>query len=149
MLDADRSRSPILATVLLNRLIRGMLPQMSRDPINVDNDDLYCKALEVHQRKNKGSDTWKDPPFFIKGAKVAIPQEDKGLWLHSVIVKPNNDDHRGHYHTGDKDWLDHDVELYMQYQHSTKGIPMQTDNKIFREIPDLYKQWSVNITRET
>ena len=39
-------------TMLLNRLVRGLLPLRNRDPINVDNDDLIHKALEAHQRKN-------------------------------------------------------------------------------------------------
>ena len=31
--------------------------------------------------------------FFIKGAKVAVQQEDRRLWTHGLIVEPNNDDH--------------------------------------------------------
>ena len=38
--------------------IRGLLPQMNCDPINVDNDYLHHEALEACQRKNnKGKDT--------------------------------------------------------------------------------------------
>ena len=38
--------------MLFNRLIRGLLPQMNEDSINVDNDDLHHEALEAHQRKD-------------------------------------------------------------------------------------------------
>ena len=49
---------PCLGMILFNRPIRGLLPQMRRDPINVDNDDLHCKELEACQRKNlKSKDT--------------------------------------------------------------------------------------------
>ena len=88
------------ATMLLNRLIRGMLPQMNRDPINQDNDDQHCEALEAHQRKNdRGKNTLKDLPIFITGSTVAVQWKDRGLWTHGVIVKPNNDKHREYYHT--------------------------------------------------
>ena len=33
-----------IATMLFNRPIRGLLPQVSRGPINVDNDDPHCKV---------------------------------------------------------------------------------------------------------
>ena len=46
------------ATMLFSRLIRGLLPPMNRDPINVNKDDLHNEALEVCQRKNdKSKDT--------------------------------------------------------------------------------------------
>ena len=51
---------------------KGPVNQMSRNPINVDNDDLHCEALEAHQRKNdKGKDAQKDP-ISIAGATVAV-----------------------------------------------------------------------------
>ena len=78
-----------LAVMLFNRLIRGLLPQMSRDPINVDNDDLHHEALKDCQRKNyKGKDTQKDLRIFIKGATVAVQQEDRGPWTHGMIANP-------------------------------------------------------------
>ena len=46
-----------LAIILFNRLIRSLLPEMNRDPFNVDNDHLHHTGLEAHQRKNKGKDT--------------------------------------------------------------------------------------------
>ena len=47
-----------LTMILLNKLIRGMVPEMNRDSSNVNNADLHHKALETYQRKSdKGKDT--------------------------------------------------------------------------------------------
>ena len=65
-----------LATILFNRLIRGFLPPVSRDSINVDKDDLHYETLEAFQRKNdEGIDTQKYL-LSITGATVAVWQED-------------------------------------------------------------------------
>ena len=83
-----------------NRPVRGLSPQMNRDPVYVDHDDVYCEALEAHQRKiDKGSNTQKDPPAFITGATEAVQWEDGRPWIHGVIVQSNNDDHIGHSYT--------------------------------------------------
>ena len=74
------ARLPSPAMMLFNRLIRGLLPQMNRDPINVDNDDLHREALEALQRKNKGKDTRKFHPIFITEATVAAQQEDRFVY---------------------------------------------------------------------
>ena len=66
---------PCPATMLFNRMIGSLLSQMSRDPINVNNDNLHCEVLEAHQRKNIVKDTQKDP-IFITGTTVAIQQDD-------------------------------------------------------------------------
>ena len=42
-----------LATMLFNRPVSGVLPQMNTDSINIDKDDIYCKALEAFQRKKQ------------------------------------------------------------------------------------------------
>ena len=56
-----------LAMMLFNRLIRGLLLQMNRDPINVDSDGLHCEALEAHERKDdKDKDTQMDPPILLQ-----------------------------------------------------------------------------------
>ena len=73
---------------------------MGRDPFNVDNDDLHCKALEAHQGKNdKDKGTQKDHPIFITGPTVVVQWEERGLWTHGVIVDHNNDDCRRHSYT--------------------------------------------------
>ena len=49
---------PSMVMMLFNRLIQQLLPQMNRDPINVDNDDQHGKELEATQRQNNnGKDT--------------------------------------------------------------------------------------------
>ena len=63
--------SPVM--MLFNRLMRGLLSQMNRDPINVYNDGLHYKTLQGSQKKNdKGKDTQKGSPIFISGATVAV-----------------------------------------------------------------------------
>ena len=60
-------------TMLFNRPIRGLLPEMNRDPINVNNNDVHYEALEAHQRKNsKGKNTQKHPSVSVAGATVAV-----------------------------------------------------------------------------
>ena len=67
MLIADRALLPQMTMMLLKRLIRGLLPQMTRDPINVDNDDLHHELLGTCQRRNdKGKDTEKDHPILLQ-----------------------------------------------------------------------------------
>ena len=89
-----------LAIMLFNRLIRGLLPQMRRDSINVDNDDLHHEALEAGQRKNdKGKDTKKYPIVCLTRPMVAVQQQGRGLWPHAVIVETNNDEHKRHSYT--------------------------------------------------
>ena len=51
MFDANRARLPESGNMLFNSLIRGLLPKVNKDPINVDNDDLHHQALEAHHRK--------------------------------------------------------------------------------------------------
>ena len=81
--------------MLFNRMIGGLLPQMNRDPINVNPEDLHCKVLEVHQRKNdKSKDTQNGLPIFLTGATEIVQGEDRRPWTHSVIVEPNNSDQR-------------------------------------------------------
>ena len=58
---------PSPATVLFNRPIQGLLPQINRVPINVDNDNMQYEALEACQNKyDKGSDIPKIL-FFLQG----------------------------------------------------------------------------------
>ena len=39
------------AMMLFNRLLRNLLPQMNRNPMNTNIDDMHYEALEAHQRK--------------------------------------------------------------------------------------------------
>ena len=48
----------------------------------------------------------------ITGATVAVQQEDGGSWIHCMIVKPNNGNHRIFlYHMSDEDWHSHHAEF--------------------------------------
>ena len=42
---------PGLAMMLFNRPIRGLLLQMNRDPLNLDNDHLHDEALDMPKEK--------------------------------------------------------------------------------------------------
>ena len=70
---------PSSARMPFNRPNRGLLLQMNREPINVNNDDTCYEALEAHQKKyDKDNDTQKDPYLFLRGTTVAVHQEDMG-----------------------------------------------------------------------
>ena len=57
---------PSPTTLPFNRPIRGMLPQIHREPINVNNDDVQYEALKAHQNKYvNNDDTHKDPSFCL------------------------------------------------------------------------------------
>ena len=63
------------ATMLLSRPIRGLLPQMSREPINVNNDNAQYKTLEDHQKIYiMDINTQKDHSvlFFLARSTVAL-----------------------------------------------------------------------------
>ena len=63
---------PSPSTMLFNRQIRGLLPSMNRDPINVGND-LHHEALEFHERKKiLWAKVLKKMLLFITGATVAV-----------------------------------------------------------------------------
>ena len=52
------ARLPSPAIVLFSRPIWGLLPQMNREAINIDNYDGHYESLEHHQKKyNKDNDT--------------------------------------------------------------------------------------------
>ena len=49
---------PSPATMWFNRPIKGLLPQMSRELINVNSYDMHYVDLEAHQKKyDKNTDT--------------------------------------------------------------------------------------------
>ena len=166
MFNTDNSRPPSMAIVLLNRLIRVLLSQISRNPINVDRGDTHCEETEVHQRKNvKGKETWKDPCILITGITVATQQEDRRTWIHGVIVKHNNDDHRGYCYTvrvmktgrlitGRTKDICSTSKTAEEYVHKQIRKTFGSIEDIFtlvisRKIHHCHKQCSVNTKRET
>ena len=49
---------PSTAMLLFNCSVRGIMPEMGRPPINIDNDDQHHKTLMHRQGKNyQGNDT--------------------------------------------------------------------------------------------
>ena len=42
---------PSPASLLFSRPIRGLLPQMYREPTTINTDDAYYEALKIHQNK--------------------------------------------------------------------------------------------------
>ena len=64
---------PSPAMILLNRPIRELLPQIGREPININNDDEYYEALKSRQEAyTKNNDTCKDYTLFSSEATVAV-----------------------------------------------------------------------------
>ena len=50
-----------------------LLPQMDKESMNINNDNMQYEALEAHQRKySKGNDTQKDTTVFSATATVAV-----------------------------------------------------------------------------
>ena len=77
---------PSTAILLFNRPIRGLLPQINREPININSKDAQYEALKAHQSKYiKENDTHKDSLSFPIGSTVTIQHEDGGPQMHRVI----------------------------------------------------------------
>ena len=86
---------PSPATMWFNRPIKGLLPQMSRELINVNSYDMHYVDLEAHQKNMIRTLILKTHPFaFLTGVRVAVQWKDGWLWMHGVIVEPNAIDHR-------------------------------------------------------
>ena len=69
------------AKILFNRLIRALLPQIGRQPININNDDKYYEALKSRQEAYaKNNDTCKDSTLFPSGSTAVVQMEDDGDW---------------------------------------------------------------------
>ena len=80
--------------MLLNMPIRAVLLQIGREPINLNNDDEYYKALksrqEVYTKKNDTKTT-----IFSTESTVAVQMEAGGSWMHDVRIEGNSKDHKG------------------------------------------------------
>ena len=64
---------PSPATLLFNRPIRALFPQMNREPININVDKEHCETLKVHHDKYlKGSDRHKGSLSFLIGSIVGM-----------------------------------------------------------------------------
>ena len=57
---------PSPATLLFNRLIRGLFSQMNSEPLNINAEDTHIEAFKVGQHKYiKDSDTKIHFPYFM------------------------------------------------------------------------------------
>ena len=70
---------PSPVTLLFNRTIGGLLTQMNKDPMIINNDEHQYEALKAHQDKYiKENDTSKDSLSFPVASTVAMQHEDGG-----------------------------------------------------------------------
>ena len=78
-----------------NRPRKGLLPQISRVPINIDDGAQY-KALEACKINIARTIMFKKNPVFSIGSTAEAVQWKHGeSWMHGVTVKPNRSDNRG------------------------------------------------------
>ena len=62
--------------------------------ININKDDEYYKDLKSKQETYiKYNDMQKD--LFSAGSTLAVQGEDRGLWMHGVILECKSNDHWG------------------------------------------------------
>ena len=75
------------ATLLFNRLSRGIMPRFSRLLIVYDNDEGNNSAPTNRQpQASKDVDTCKYNSFPPTGSTVAVQEKDRGPWTHETIV---------------------------------------------------------------
>ena len=69
-----------------------LLLHIGREPVNFSKDDEYYKVLKSRQETcTKNSDTHKDY-IFSSGSTVVVQREDRGPWMHAVIMHGNSND---------------------------------------------------------
>ena len=82
---------PVPATLFFNQPIRALLPQINREPININTEGEHYEALKAHQDKYlKGSDTHKDSLSFPIGSTVTLQWEDGGPWMYGLISETDS-----------------------------------------------------------
>ena len=85
---------PSPVTLLFNSPIRGLLPQMNRELININNDATQFEGHKACQGEYvKNIYTHKDSLYFPIGSTVAVPQKDGAPWIHGIIKETNNSDY--------------------------------------------------------
>ena len=75
---------PSPATMLFNHPIRGIMPEINRLPVGIDNDDKCHKAIIKRQTEND-KDTSKNFASLPMGSTVVVEWEDWGMWTHGTI----------------------------------------------------------------
>ena len=153
---------PILATLLLNHLVCGIMPVIDRKPIGGDNDDEYHSKL-VHRwhKSDTNNDTSQVFASIPIGSTVAVQQEDSGPWTHGMIVGKGDHNHHNQSYTIQITTTGRRItcntqhirptsitaDNYICYQ-ATKHANRQTDllDAILEHIknnPQLYSNWTV------
>ena len=75
-----------------------LLPQIGREPININKDDEYYIALKSREETYiKNNDTHMDSTLFPIGSTVAFQRGDLGLSMHVVLIEANSSDHEGQF----------------------------------------------------
>ena len=84
---------PSPATLLFNKQMRALLPQINMEPINLKVDDEHCEAPKTCQDKYiKGNVTSKDSFSSPIGSTVADQHKE---WVHGMVEEMNVTDHQG------------------------------------------------------
>ena len=83
---------PSLATILFNRLVKGLLPRISSPPIMFDNDESNHAAVkkEPSSLTQKETDTPVNISLLPAGSTVAV--QDRGPWMHETIIRHGSED---------------------------------------------------------
>ena len=78
---------PSPATLLFNRLTRGILPKFSRQVMLCDNDERnFIMFLGEQSQANQDINTCKNIPFLPTGSTVAVQGGDGGPWANGIII---------------------------------------------------------------
>ena len=123
--------SPV--TVLLSGPVRGLLPQVNRDPININNCNMHDEAIEACQRKlirarclNRYFCLYcrsysNSPAIRLGGMDTRCNSQTQQWWPQGMFL----------YHTGDIVWQTHHtgLEAHMQHQCSLRGVLAGSDQK--------------------
>ena len=77
--------SSVLGYILLNHLIRCIMPILNRQLTNTDNGDDHYEALAERQAKaGKNYDTLRNYCSIPVASTVVVKREDGGLWIHGT-----------------------------------------------------------------
>ena len=94
--NTDRKRPAEHCNKVFQKAIQGLLPQMDRDPITINTNDIHYEALQACQIKYyKGRDT----AVFIAGSYHSSPVRTWEVMDTCVIVKCSHSDYMGYSHT--------------------------------------------------
>ena len=92
------------------------------------------------------NDTHKDSTF-LTGSTVVVQREDRGPWMHGVIIEGNSDNHQGQsFHV----WMMKTGRIVMQITNNTQGAKSRTQKLVTFQSTDhtnydiLYNQYTAH-----